>query len=416
MKSWTTFIVAVLAAAVGWTAWVCASDGPWVPAETSADTAEASEPQPVSQVVELPVRKPRPERPAVEVVFVLDTTGSMGGLIQAAKEKIWAIANTLVSAKPTPRIKMGLIGYRDRGDAYVTRRTDLTRDLDMVYRELMGFEAQRGGDTPESVNQALNEAVTQMTWSTGAKTYRVIFLVGDSPPHMDYTDDVKYPVTCEAAARAGIIINTIQCGTRGTTTPIWREIALKAEGRCFRVEQSGSAILASTPFDAELAKLGKELNETRFYYGTKGERERLERNLEVADEIDKKASVAAKARRADFLATPAGESTLSGEQELVGDVVGARIRLTDLKTDHLPVIMQKMSPEERKKFVSDNIAKRKRVQARINELAAKRQAHIEEQVRKRPDKGTSSLSYQLYETVRDQAGKKGIAYTDGPAH
>ena len=69
-------------------------------------------------------------RPEVEVVFCLDTTGSMGGLINAAKQKIWAISNQIASGKPTPRVKIGLVAYRDRGDAYVTKVIDLTEDLD----------------------------------------------------------------------------------------------------------------------------------------------------------------------------------------------------------------------------------------------------------------------------------------------
>ena len=105
------------------------------------------------------------ERPAVEVVFVLDTTGSMGGLIAAAKDKIWSIANTLATADPAPQIRMGLVGYRDRGDAYVTLATPLSDDLDAVYTQLMQFQADGGGDGPESVNQALYEAVTRPDWS-----------------------------------------------------------------------------------------------------------------------------------------------------------------------------------------------------------------------------------------------------------
>jgi len=88
------------------------------------------------------------EQPAVEVMFVLDTTGSMSGLIDAAKDKIWSIANTLASADPAPAIRMGLVGYRDRGDAYVTTRTDLSGDLDAVYTQLMQYGADGGGDGP----------------------------------------------------------------------------------------------------------------------------------------------------------------------------------------------------------------------------------------------------------------------------
>ena len=85
------------------------------------------------------------QRPQIDVVFVLDTTGSMGGLIQAAKEKIWSIASTMASAQPAPGIRIGLVAYRDRGDDYVTKVVDLSSDLDSVYAKLMDFAANGGG-------------------------------------------------------------------------------------------------------------------------------------------------------------------------------------------------------------------------------------------------------------------------------
>lgn len=114
----------------------------------------------------------------IEVCFVLDTTGSMGPLIDGAKQKIWSITSQMATAKPAPHIKLGLIGFRDRGDQYVTKVFDLTDDLDDVYGNLIAFQAAGGGDIPESVNQALNEAVTRISWSKDRDTLRVIFLVG----------------------------------------------------------------------------------------------------------------------------------------------------------------------------------------------------------------------------------------------
>lgn len=203
------------------------------------------------------------ERPSVEVVFVLDTTGSMGGLIAAAKDKIWSIANTLATADPAPRIKMGLVVYRDRGDAYVTTLTPLSDDLDAVYTQLMQFRADGGGDGPESVNQALYEAVTRPDWSRDPGAYRVIFLVGDAPPHMDYQDDVRYAESCRLATERDIVINTIQCGAMAETTPVWRRIARLAEGRYFQVEQSGGAVLYDTPYDERIAGLSAKLDGAR---------------------------------------------------------------------------------------------------------------------------------------------------------
>src|SRR5262245_9038157 len=79
----------------------------------------------------------KPENPPqVEVVFVLDTTGSMGSLLEGAKKKIWSIASEIARGKPSPRLKIGLVAYRDKGDAYVTKVTDLHEDLDKIYGEL----------------------------------------------------------------------------------------------------------------------------------------------------------------------------------------------------------------------------------------------------------------------------------------
>lgn len=359
----------------------------------------------------------QPARPVVEVVFVLDTTGSMGGLINAAKEKIWAIANTLATSKPVPDIRMGLVGYRDRGDDYITKRTDLTGDLDAVYKALMTFEASGGGDGPESVNEALHEAITAISWSKAKDTYRVVFLFGDCPPHMDYDNDVKYPETCERAARAGILINTIQCGHYADTTPVWEAIAKGAEGRYFRVEQSGGAILAATPFDAELAKLSTEFDDTRLTYGSQAARTRGERRKADADAISKAATLGARARRAEFYAGAAGEAAFADKAapDLATDVSSGTIALDAVAEDELPEPMRAMSAEQREQYVKETAAKREALQSRIRELAEKRQAHLQEAMRNAGKTGARSLDAAIFECIKTQAAKKGLTVNDGPS-
>src|SRR5262244_91493 len=97
--------------------------------------------------------------PRVEVAFVLDTTGSMGGLIEGAKRRIWSIARRIGEGRPRPDLRIALVAYRDLGDAYVTRVFDFTGDMDQVYQNLMSFQASGGGDTPEHVSAALSDAV-----------------------------------------------------------------------------------------------------------------------------------------------------------------------------------------------------------------------------------------------------------------
>src|SRR4030095_7404191 len=104
-------------------------------------------------------RPPAPGGRAIEAVFVLDTTGSMSGLIEGAQRKIWSRAAAMSGGNAGVPVRVGLVAYRDRGDDYVTRRFDLTEDLDAVFGQLRELRAEGGGDTPETVNQALDADV-----------------------------------------------------------------------------------------------------------------------------------------------------------------------------------------------------------------------------------------------------------------
>ncbi|HAO43998.1 MAG TPA: VWA domain-containing protein, partial [Afipia sp.] len=138
-------------------------------------------------------------KPTVEVAFVLDTTGSMGGLLEGAKQKIWSIATSVVDTNPDADIRIGLVAYRDIGDEYVTRTFDLTTDIQDIYANLLELKARGGGDWPESVNEALDVAINKLQWTKGSDAKRIVFLVGDAPPHMDYAQDTKYPKTLAVA-------------------------------------------------------------------------------------------------------------------------------------------------------------------------------------------------------------------------
>lgn len=205
--------------------------------------------------------------PRVEVAFVLDTTGSMGGLIEGAKRRIWSIARRIGEGRPRPDLRLGLVAYRDRGDAYVTQVHDLTGDMDAVYRALMSLQADGGGDGPEHVSAALEGAVHRVSWSQG-RGLKVIFLVGDAPPHVDYQDGLDYRRHAREAAARGIVIETIQCGEDQATAAVWREIASLAAGHYARIDAQGGMPVRVTPVDAELARLHGELSATVVAGGT----------------------------------------------------------------------------------------------------------------------------------------------------
>src|SRR5207244_1499272 len=131
------------------------------------------------------------------------------------------------------------------------------------------------------------DAVHKIKWSTEKKTLKVIFLVGDAPPHMDYKDDVKYPVTCKKAVEKNIIINTIQCGTDPDCTKYWKDIAVKSEGSFAAIPQAGGVVVVSTPFDARLARINTELADTAVVYGRRADRDKETEKLADAKALPK---------------------------------------------------------------------------------------------------------------------------------
>jgi len=368
-----------------------------------------------NETVSLAVAAAQSTSPIIDVVFVLDTTGSMGGLIQTAKDKIWSIATTMSSAQQTPDIRIGLIGYRDRGDQYITKKIDLSSDLDSVYAALMDFQANGGGDGPESVNQALDEGVNDMSWSQQANAYKTIFLVGDAPPHMDYRNDVQYPASVAAAQKRGILINAIQCGVDNKTRQVWQSIAQLGNGDYFQVEQAGSGIAIATPYDAEMAKLSAELDNTRMYYGTRKERSRMESKRVASDKLKAQASIRALASRGAFNASASGRKNKLGEQELVDAVSTGQVALEDIKADSLPENIRALKPAEQRKAIEDTAKQRRDIEARINTLSKERQVYLKSKVREGKNE-KESLDRKLYDTVRSQAGSVGLEYKDGPVY
>lgn len=349
------------------------------------------------------------ERPVIDVVFVLDTTGSMSGLIAGAKQKIWSIANAIATARRTPTIRIGLVAYRDRKDDYVTKKSALTTDLDAVYGDLMKLEAGGGGDRPESVNQALHEAVTAMEWSDEERALKLIYLVGDAPPHMDYPDDVKFADSCKTAAGAGIIVNTIQCGNGQDTTPIWQEIARRAEGEYFAIAQSGGMTSVATPFDERLAELSRQLDGTLVAYGRRDDRQALRAKLALSESIADEADGEALAERASFKAGFAGDDSLTGGgKELVRDFAEGRARLEELKNEELPKELRDKTAEERKAFLEAKGAEREKLRDEIRALSKKRDTFIEAELAKLGEK--DAFDSKVLESLRRQAAKLGIEY------
>src|SRR5450631_2797424 len=297
-------------------------------------------------------------KPVVEVAFVLDTTGSMGGLIEGAKRKIWSIATAIVDANPDAEIRMGLVAYRDIGDDYVTKKFELTTDIQDLYANLLELKARGGGDWPESVNEALEVGVTKLKWTQGSEICRILFLVGDAPPHMDYAQDTKYPEVLRMARDRGIIVNAVQAGSARDTERVWRDIAQQGGGQYLPIPQDGGhLVIIETPWDTEIIELQGRINGTVIPYGPRAQRFGVEQKTRQVTT----ASPSVASEMAGYLNKngAASGSAITGRGDLVADVTAGRQKLDGVKDEDLPDTLRPMKPEQRQAAIEKNMSERK---------------------------------------------------------
>ncbi len=346
----------------------------------------------------------KPAKQRIEVCFVLDTTGSMGGLIAGAKAKIWSMANDIISAKPTPEVRFALIAYRDRGDDYVTKITPLTDDLDAVYAQLNTFQAAGGGDTPESVGRALDESVKKIEWTKDKGVLKIIYLVGDAPPHF-YTDEPDWKKVCAEAVKGDLIINTVQCGGDAETTRVWKEIADRAEGVFAAIPQEGGVVAIAAPQDKELGDLNTKVGKTMIGWGDSSTR----RDVAGKQAAAEAAAPAAQAERLSYNAKSG--KTVQGTGELLDALAEKKVTLGNVKKDELPEELRKLSPDELKAHVETKQKERAELQKRITALSKERDGYIATERKKLAKAGKGDgFDEQVSKSLRAQAKKKGISY------
>jgi Mg-chelatase subunit ChlD len=347
----------------------------------------------------------------LEMVFVLDTTGSMGALIEGAKQRIWGIVNEVMQESHSS-VRIGLVAYRDRGDEYVTQVLPLTSDLDQVYTTLMDYRAIGGGDEAEDVRTALAEGVYKAGWSaSSADLAQIIFLVGDAPPHNDYGNSTDTLTTAENAVRRGIIVNTIQCGSEGETTRAWQAIAQHGNGEYFAIADNGGVQAISTPYDEQLGDLATRLGATFLPYGYGAGAGGAARRAEVgrqAAEVESRVIYAlpeAKAERA--LNKAVNKEAYSGD--LLQSIENGSVKLESINPSDLPEELQTLDPAQRAAEVEKRLAARREIRARIIDLSKQREAFVDTG-RKKQNSKEEGFDTVVAKTLKAQMTRKKVKY------
>ena len=341
----------------------------------------------------------------VDVVIALDISGSMSGLIESAKQRLWDIVNELGRAQPQPELRLAILSFGRPSygaeTGFVKIDLPFTSDLDAVNETLFAFGTD-GGD--EYVARVVNTSVNELTWSSDPDALRILFVAGNEAATQD--PQISVQLATQAARNAGIIINTIYCGSDNDRIAAgWRDVAALTNGLYASIDQNSAAVAnISSPMDRQLAELNQELNETYLAYGVAGQRRRANQL-----EQDANAEAMSSTAMASRVVTKAGRLYDNSQWDLV-DALEGGTRLEEIETEELPNEMQTMSDEERRAYVSDQAKKREALQAQINELDKERRDYIEKERSSRAQTQDKGLDEVMQRGLRALAEEKGFTF------
>ena len=347
--------------------------------------------------------------PKIQLAILLDTSNSMDGLIDQARQQLWQAVNEFSRAKRdgmTPALEVAVYEYGNTGidvqQGHVRQVVALTRELDKVSEALFSLTTN-GGD--EYCGHVIAQAVNHLQWSTSPNDVKAIFIAGNEPFTQGPT---PFTEAIAGAKGRGIVVNTIHAGDYQTgLSQGWQHGALLAGGNYMSIDHNQAVVHVEAPQDDEIARLNARLNETYIPYGKEGAAGAARQQEQ--DSKSSGVSIGLLAERAKSKATALYDN--SG-WDLVDAVEAGEADLDEMQPDALPEEMQAMTAAARKSFVDKKSKQRAELKTKIVELGKQRDAYVAEQRKARAEESDDTLNEALTESVRKQAANHNFVFTE----
>ena len=348
------------------------------------------------------------KKPVVQMAILLDTSGSMQGLIEQAKAQLWSIVNEMAKTKKegiSPKLEIALYEYGKstipKSEGYLRMILPFTTDLDSISEELFKLKTN-GGE--EYCGTVIQSAVKNLRWTKNSKDYKSIFVAGNEP----FTQGkISYEKSCKLAIRNGIIINTIFCGNKkaGVQTK-WKDGADLADGQYMNIDHNKVAQQIKTPYDKDILKLNQKLNQTYIPMGTVGAAKKSRQSKQDSNAKSLSPSVLVERSVAKASSRYKNESWDLIDATLADNEVLEKI--SDLQ---LPANLRGKSNEEIKQYIQKMNLQRKSFQKEIQALSQKRQSYI---LKKRKKAGQdNTLEQAMLKSIQKQLHLKGFKTESG---
>jgi hypothetical protein len=346
------------------------------------------------------------EKPLIQMAILLDTSGSMSGLIDQARAELWAIVNEFIFAKRNglqPELQVALYEYGKnsvpRESGYIRMIVPLTTDLDKISQELFALKTDGG---QEYCGWVIKEAAENLQWTGSPEDLKVIFIAGNER----FTQGpVDYRQACKAAASKGVVVNTIHCGSEiEGANGKWKDGALLADGRYLNINHNQKTVHIAAPQDKQITELGVRLNDTYIGFGRMGRA-----NAERQFTQDRNAASASKEAAVQRAVTKSSRYYQNDNWDLVDALNNNTIQLENLKPEDLPEEMKDMTTEQREAYVQSRQKERAEIQKKIQKLNAQRSKYVADEMKKLQG-GQNTLGSAVIQAVRDQAIKRNFEF------
>ncbi len=343
----------------------------------------------------------------IELAICLDTSGSMDGLINSARQKVWTIVNDLAKAEPTPKLRVALLSYGNDGNnpenGWVNVETPLTEDLDTVSQKLFALTTNGG---TELVGRVVQTSLQELDWHASDGALRMIFVAGNESANQD--DQVAARTICKEATERGIDVNSIYCvygDDDSEVRPGWRELARWGNGDSALIDQNNGSVVIATPYDQKLIKLSAELNETYIPFGDAGEAGCSNQSAQDANAMQLNS-----ANAASRAATKAGK-LYSCAWDLVDASRTGKVDLAKMDEKDLPEVMRALTYAQRVAKVDTMYQRRTKLQGQINELDQHRQTLLTEELARQATTNIGSFDLAIRSTIRKKAEALGFTFS-----
>jgi hypothetical protein len=354
-----------------------------------------------------PVIMPKPiSRPKIQLAILLDTSGSMDGLINQTRQQLWQVVNEFRGAKRlgmTPVLEVALFEYGNDGNArsagFVRQLSGFTTELDRISEGLFSLTTNGGS---EYCGYAIHTAVNNLRWSSNPNDLKTLFIAGNEPFSQG---PIQYQFAIQQATQKGISINTIHAGDYQTgVAGGWQTGALMAGGDYMNINHNQQVVHIAAPQDSDIARLNSQLNQTYVPYGKSG-KESAKRQ-QKQDSLSSSVSTSLLAERAKSKASSYYKNT---EWDLVDAVNEGTVELEEvaqMPTESLPAPMQKMEAAEKKAYIQEQANKRAEIQQQIAKLGEARSAHIQGAKKAQKQTADKDMSEAMVQAIRKLAKTK----------